>query len=44
MEYAGRTFYVVGVDPEEGAPWYEFWPGDSQPDFASFLTMLRGTW
>jgi hypothetical protein len=44
VEYAGQTFYVVGVDPEEGGPWYRFWPGDSQPDFASFLTMLRGSW
>ncbi|GAA5104851.1 hypothetical protein GCM10023339_00150 [Alloalcanivorax gelatiniphagus] len=44
VEYAGQTFYVVGVDPEEGAPWYEFWPGDTQADFASFLEMLRGTW
>ncbi len=44
VEYAGQTFYVVGVDPEEGAPWYQYWPGDAQPDFASFLTMLRGTW
>ena len=44
VEYAGQTFYVVGVDPEEGAPWYQFWPGDTQPDFASFLTMLRGNW
>ena len=44
VEYAGETFYVVGVDPEEGAAWYQYWPGDSQPDFASFLTMLRGSW
>lgn len=44
VEYAGQRFYVVGVDPEEGAPWYEFWPGDTQPDFESFLTMLRGNW
>jgi hypothetical protein len=44
VAYAGQTFYVVGVDPEEGAAWYRFWPGDSQPDFASFLTMLRGSW
>lgn len=44
VEYAGQTFYVVGVDPEEGAPWYRYWSGDSQADFASFLTMLRGNW
>ena len=44
VEYAGQTFYVVGVDPEEGAPWFQFWPGDTEPDFASFLTMLRGNW
>ncbi|MCF6378383.1 hypothetical protein L2K70_12280 [Nocardioides KLBMP 9356] len=44
VEYAGRTFYVVGVDPEEGAPWYQYWPADVEPDFASFLTMLRGNW
>ncbi|CUR62274.1 hypothetical protein NOCA170220 [metagenome] len=44
VEYAGQTFYVVGVDPEEGAPWYRSWPGDAHPDFASFLTMLRGNW
>jgi hypothetical protein len=44
VEYDGRTFYVVGVDPEEGAPWYRYWPGDAEPDFASFLTMLRGNW
>jgi hypothetical protein len=44
VEYAGQTFYVVGVDPEQGAPWFEFWPGNAQPDFASFLTMLRGDW
>jgi hypothetical protein len=42
--YAGQTFYVVGVDPEEGAPRYQYWPGDSQADFASFLSMLRGNW
>lgn len=44
VEYAGRTFYVVGVDPEEGAPWFQYWTGDTQPDFASFLTMLKGNW
>ena len=44
VEYAGQTFYVVGVDPEEGAPWYQYWTGDSQPDFAAFLTMLKGNW
>ncbi|MBL0746562.1 hypothetical protein [Nocardioides baculatus] len=44
VEYAGETFYVVGVDPEEGGEWYQYWPGDSQPDFASFLTMLKGNW
>lgn len=44
VEYAGKTFYVVGVDPEEGAPWFQWWPGDTEPDFASFLTMLRGNW
>jgi hypothetical protein len=42
--YAGQTFYVVGVDPEDGAPWYQYFEGDTQPDFASFLTFLRGTW
>lgn len=44
VEYAGRTFYVVGVDPEDGAPWYQYWPGDTEPDFDSFLSMLRGNW
>jgi hypothetical protein len=44
VEYAGQTFFVVGVDPEEGGPWYRWWPGDSQPDWPSFLTMLRGNW
>ena len=44
VRYAGQTFYVVGVDPEEGAPWYQYFEGDTQPDFASFLTMLRGNW
>jgi hypothetical protein len=42
--HAGQTFYVVGVDPEEGAPWYRYFEADTLPDFAAFLTMLRGNW
>lgn len=44
VEYAGQTFYVVGVDPEEGAAWYRYWPGDEHADFDAFLTFLRGNW
>ncbi|SEB97251.1 hypothetical protein SAMN04489844_1428 [Nocardioides exalbidus] len=44
VEYDGQTFYVVGVDPDEGAPWYQWWTGDTQPDFDAFLTFLRGNW
>jgi len=42
VSYGGERWYVVGVDPVEGAPWYESYPGDSFPDFDAFLTHLAG--
>lgn len=42
VNYGGERWYVLGVDPVEGAPWYEPYPGDSFPDFDAFLTELAG--
>ncbi|WP_249217280.1 hypothetical protein [Nocardioides palaemonis] len=44
VSYAGQTFWVVGVDPEQGPPYYRWWPAERVPDFDAFLTMLRGNW
>jgi hypothetical protein len=41
VRWAGRTWYVLAVDPRSGAPWSDAHDGSSQTDFAAFLTWLR---
>lgn len=41
VSWAGKTWYVLAVDPRSGAPWFEPHDGSSQPDFAAFLASLR---
>ena len=41
VRWAGKSWYVLALDPRRGAAWYDPHEGSSQPDFAAFLAMLR---
>lgn len=44
VEWMGVRWYVMAVDPTDGAPWYQVWPADTATDFDAFLARIAKGW
>lgn len=44
VSHGGLRWFVMAVDPQEGAPWYQVYPADTASDFEAFLARVREGW